>query len=68
MHFEFAYCSFFPIHLDLKRQIRSWTLTRIQSLEKQTLIQTKIGKAFARRFQTKKAHKPYPLGRHIRYL
>ena len=37
------------------------------SLEKHSLIQTKTGKVFTR-FQTKKAQKPYPLGRHIRYL
>ena len=36
------------------------------SLENNTRFQTKIGKVYSR-FQTKKAQKPYTLGRHIPY-
>ena len=35
------------------------------SLENHTRFQTKMGKAYITSFQTKKAQKPYPLGRYI---
>ena len=57
MHFEFAYFYFFIIHLETFTHSRS-------SLENHIRFQTTMGKAYTR-FQTKKAQKPYPLGRHI---
>ena len=50
-HFEFAY------------SITTFIHSRI-SLQNHTRFQTKMGKVYTR-FQTKKAEKPYPLGRHI---
>ena len=41
IHFEFAYYSFFLIHLELKRQTRSCT-----PVENHTRIQTKTGKVY----------------------
>ena len=41
IHFEFAYYSFFLIHLELKRQTRSCT-----PVEDHTRIQTKTGKVY----------------------
>ena len=61
MHFEFAYFYFFLIHLELT--INTFIHAR-SSFENHTRFQTKMGK-MCTRFQTKKAQKPYPLGRHI---
>ena len=44
--------------------VNTFTHSR-SSLENNTRFQTNLGKVYITRFQTKKAQKPYPLGRYI---
>ena len=59
MQFKFAYFSLFLTHLELKRQILSQVFTPIIPLK------TIPGSKMYTSSQTKKAHKPYPLGKDI---
>ena len=66
MHFEFAHFFFFPIHLELKRQLGSYIPVVVSSKiisdsrQKWANIYT--------RFQTKTAQKPLPCGAPHTYM
>ena len=69
----FGYFSFSTIHLELKRQIRSYapvvplkTIPILRPLwSKSEAYNLYASVKIYNRFQTKTAQKPYPLGRHI---